>query len=253
VQLRGLLVPRLPWGLETISALAPRSIEKPAMRQVWRDLTFLHWRYNAETISGRLPPGLTLDTFDGSAWVGLVPFVLAAIQLRGLPAVPWISAFPETNVRTYVRGADGERGVWFFTLEADRLAAVMLARLWYHLPYRWASMRVTRRGSAVEYHSLRNRLFGQGRTEIAVDIGSPLETNELDRFLTARFRLYTAMRGRIAYAQIEHPPWPLRRATVTSLKENLMQNSGVPSPQGEPLAHYSEELCVKAEALQWMK
>ena len=205
------------------------------------------------TVSSRLPPGLTLDTFDGSAWVGLVPFLLAGVQPRGFPALPWISAFPETNVRTYVRGADGERGVWFFTLEADRLAAVMLARVWYHLPYRWAAMRVERQGSTIKYRSQRSRLFGQGSTAIGVEIGSAIETNELDNFLTARFRLYTAVRGRIAYAQIEHPPWPLRHASVTSLKEDLIQNSGVPAPEGEPLVHYSEELYVKAEALQWVK
>jgi len=239
--------------LGTISAFAPRGIERPAMRQVWRELTFLHWRYDPSTISSRLPSGLTLDTFDGSAWVGLVPFLLVGVQPRGFPAVPWISAFPETNVRTYVRGADGEPGVWFFTLEADRLAAVMLARVWYHLPYRWASMRVERRGASIEYHSRRNRLFGQGKTAIGIEIGDTLETKELDRFLTARFRLYTAVRGRIAYALIEHPPWPLRHATVTALDENLIQNSGVPPPLGEPLVHYSEELIVKAEALQWMR
>jgi len=236
-----------------MSALAPRSIQRPAMRQVWRNLTFLHWRYDPATIASRLPRGLTLDTFDGGAWVGLVPFVLAGVQLRGLPALPWISEFPETNVRTYVRGADGERGVWFFTLEADRLAAVMAARVWYHLPYRWASMRVERQGSEIEYHSQRSRLFGQGSTAIGIKIGSIMEATALDHFLTARFRLYTAVRGRIAYAQIEHPPWPLRHAAVTSLSENLIQNSGVPPPQGPPLVHYSDELLVKAEALQWMK
>jgi uncharacterized protein YqjF (DUF2071 family) len=223
------------------------------MRQVWRDLTFLHWRYDPATISSRLPPGLTLDTFDGSAWVGLVPFVLAGVALRGLPALPWISSFPETNVRTYVRGADGERGVWFFTLEADRLAAVMLARFWYHLPYRWASMGVERRDSVVEYRSCRSRLFGHGNTALRVEIGTAMKTTALDDFLTARFRLYTAVRGRIAYAQIEHPPWPLRRARIISLEEDLIRHSGMPAPQGEPLVHFSQELFVKAGALQWMK
>ena len=125
-----------------MSANPPCRIEKPVMTQIWQSLTFLHWRYEAAAIARTLPKGLTLDTFDGSAWVGLVPFTLAGVRPYGFPALPWISEFPETNVRTYVRGADGERGVWFFTLEADRLAAVMLARWWYHLPYRWAAMRV---------------------------------------------------------------------------------------------------------------
>jgi uncharacterized protein YqjF (DUF2071 family) len=222
------------------------------MRQVWRSLTFLHWRYDAETIANRLPRGLTLDTFDGSAWVGLVPFVLAGVKLYDFPALPWISEFPETNVRTYVRGADGERGVWFFTLEADRLAAVILARAWYKLPYRWAAMRVRQQGSAVEYRSRRSLLFGQGSSSIGIEIGEAVDPTELDHFLTARFRLYTAAKGHIAYAQIEHRPWSLRRATLTALHETLMENSGVPAPKGEPLIRYSDELRVKAEALRWM-
>ena len=90
------------------------------MRQTWRNLTFLHWRYPAEVVRRILPSQLTLDTFDGSAWIGLAPFVLAGVRPFGLPATPWISRFPETNVRTYVLGPDGQPGVWFFTLEADR-------------------------------------------------------------------------------------------------------------------------------------
>ena len=223
------------------------------MSQLWRNLTFLHWRYEAETIGRTLPAGLTLDTFDGSAWVGLVPFVLAGVQPFGFPALPWISEFPETNVRTYVRGADGERGVWFFTLEADRLAAVMLARSWYHLPYRWAAMQVERHESLVQYQSQRNPWFGQGTTEIAIETGCTMETGDLDDFLTARFRLYAAAKGRIAYARIAHEPWPLRRAVVKTLHETLMQNSGVPAPKGDPLVHYCEEIQVQAEALRWMK
>ncbi len=223
------------------------------MLQIWRSLTFLHWRYDATTIASILPRGLTLDTFDGSAWVGLVPFVLTGVQPYGFPALPWISEFPETNVRTYVRGPDGERGVWFFTLEADRLAAVLLARSWYHLPYRWAEMDVLRSGSMVKYRSERSRFFGRGKTDIEIEIGGALrETSELDHFLTARFRLYTAAKGRVAYAPIEHDPWPLQPARLIKLDEDLIQNSGVTRPVGEPLVHYSEELHVKAGALQWM-
>jgi uncharacterized protein len=248
-----MLLTRLPWGLETSGLDLPRTIERPAMLQTWRSLTFLHWRYEPEIIARTLPKGLSLDIFDGSAWVGLVPFVLAGVQPYGFPALPWISAFPETNVRTYVRDKDGERGVWFFTLEADRLAAVMLARTWYHLPYRWASMSVERKESVVHYQSKRSKLFGRGDTEISVEIGTSLDMNELDRFLTMRFRLYTAAKDRIAYAQIEHVPWLLRHATVRVLNEDLMENSGVPRPTGDPLVHYSEELHVKAETLRWIK
>ena len=200
-----------------------------------------------------LPTGLTVDTFDGSAWIGLVPFVLSGVQLYGFPALPWISEFPETNVRTYVRDAAGQRGVWFFTLEADRLAAVMVARTWYHLPYRWAAMQARREGDEMVYQSRRSRLFGKGSTQIRIKINAlQEETSELDHFLTARFRLYTAARGRIGYAQIAHEPWPLQSAQVMQLNEDLVENSGVSRPVGEPLVHYAEELRVKAGALQWM-
>ncbi len=223
------------------------------MQQIWRSLTFLHWRYDPAIIAKTLPEQLTLDTFDGSAWVGLVPFLLAGVQPFGLPAIPWISQFPETNVRTYVRGPDGERGVWFYTLEADRLFAVLLARWWYRLPYRWAKMKVAKRGNTVEYQSNRKSIFGNGQTDIAIEIGSAIETADFDHFLTARFRLYIAAAGRVAFAQIEHQPWPLQSARVIRLNETLMENSGVPRPQGEPVVHYSEELRITAEALQWTK
>ncbi len=132
--------------MDIVSPFAPQPVRRPVMLQSWRWLTFLHWRYEPETIRRLLPSQLTLDTFEDAAWVGLTPFLLRNLRPPRLPALPWISQFPETNVRTYVRGPDGERGVWFFTLEADRLAAVIGARSLYRLPYRWADMRVERRG-----------------------------------------------------------------------------------------------------------
>jgi hypothetical protein len=238
--------------MDPISPYAPKHLDRPAMRQIWRSLTFLHWRYDPAIIAKTLPKQLTLDTFDGAAWVGLVPFVLAGVEPFGLPALPWISQFPETNVRTYVRGPDGERGVWFHTLEADRLAAVLVARWWYHLPYRWAKMNVIKRGNIVEYQSARSALFGSGKTDLAIEIGEALATADFDHFLTARFRLYAAASGRVAYAQIEHEPWTLQSARIIKLNETLMENSGVPRPEGEPVLHYSDELHIKAEALRWI-
>lgn len=222
------------------------------MLQVWRCLTFLHWRYDPAVIAPTLPKNLALDTFDGSAWIGLVPFVLAGVQPYNLPVIPWISEFAETNVRTYVRDANGNRGVYFYTLEAARLLAVLAARTWYHLPYRWAKMQVNRSGAEIEYRSKRNPIFGKGNTEIRIQIGPAIESNDLANFLTARFRLYTAHRNRIAYAQIEHYPWPLQQAKLMNLNETLIANSGVPAPTAEPLIYYSEVLSVKAGALQWI-
>ena len=121
------------------------------MFQRWRWLTFLHWRYESNIIRSLLPRQLELDNWDGAAWIGLTPFLLTGLRLPRGPSLPWLSQFPETNVRTYVRGPKGERGVWFFTLEAGRLAAVLGARALYCLPYRWADMRISRSDRIVEY------------------------------------------------------------------------------------------------------
>ena len=222
------------------------------MLQRWRDLTFLHWRYQPNVIRSLLPRQVELDTFDGSAWVGLTPFKLTDLRLPHLPAVPWISHFAETNVRTYVRGPDGERGVWFFTLEADRLLAVIGARWFFHLPYRWAHMQVMKDESCVTYKSTRSRWFGQGVSDLVIKPGQLLRAGDLENFLTARYRLYTTDRGRLAFAQIDHEPWPLRAAQANRLDQDLFRNSGVPQPLGQPHVLHSVSLNVRIGHLQWL-
>ena len=179
------------------------------MFQSWRDLTFIHWRYRVDEIRRVVPKQLELDTFDGAAWIGLTPFLLKGLRPPFVPPLPWISKFPEMNVRTYVRGPDGKPGIWFFTLEAARLAAVAGARLTYRLPYRWARMRMRREGEIVHYRSRRRPPFGSGSARISVQIREPIRPEELDRFLTARFRLYTLVGHRVAFAQprlADRPP-----------------------------------------------
>jgi uncharacterized protein len=220
------------------------------MFQRWRWLTFLHWSYDADAIRRLIPSELTLDTFAGSAWVGLTPFLLAGLRPPLAPALPWISRFPETNLRTYGRGPDGEPGIWFFTLEADRLAAVAGARASYRLPYRWADMRVLRSGRIVEYESARKWPFGSARTSIAIHSGESMIPTDFDNFLTARYRLYTMWGERAAFAQIEHAPWPLHSARILRLEHNLIERSGVPPPSGAPIVHYSPDLEVRIGAIQ---
>lgn len=215
------------------------------MFQRWRFLTFLHWRYEADVIRKLLPRRLTLDLFDGAAWVGLTPFLLMDLRPPFFPALPWISHFPETNVRTYVRGPDGERGVWFFTLEAARFPTVMGARSLYRLPYRWARMNVMRIEGRVEYNSVRKWPFGEARTDIAVQPGEPMEARDFDNFLTARYRLYTTFGDRLAFAPIEHAPWPLHSARLLRVEQNVIAKSGVPPQAGEPVLHYSPDLTVR--------
>lgn len=233
-----------------ISELPPYPVKRPVMFQKWRWLTFLHWRYQPAEIRRLLPGRLELDTFDGAAWVGLTPFLLKGLRPSFVPPVPWVSRFPEMNVRTYVRGPGGERGIWFFTLEADRLIAVFGARFFYRLPYRWADMRVRRSSDRVEYASTRKTLFGGGSARILVKVGPPIETAELDRFLTARFRLYTTVGKRLAFAQIEHAPWPLRAAEVLRLEQDVVQASGLPRPFDPVMALYSPGVDVRVGRLE---
>jgi uncharacterized protein YqjF (DUF2071 family) len=164
--------------------------------------------------------------------------------------IPWISSFPETNVRTYVRDANGDRGVWFLSLDADRLAAVVGARTGLRLPYQWAQMKLDRDSSAVHYTSTRNGLMADrpAHSDIEIEFSEPFAPEELterDHFLTARFRLYTVLAGKLAYVQVEHQPWPLCRARVTKLDQDLIMADGLPAPEGAPLTHYSPGVDVK--------
>jgi uncharacterized protein YqjF (DUF2071 family) len=147
------------------------------------------------------------------------------------------------NVRTYVRGPDGERGICFFTLEADRIAAVLGARLSYGLPYRWAAMRVRSYPEQIEYRSQRH--LGRGRAKIVIRRGAKIKPNELAIFLTARFRLYTRIARHLAFAQVEHDPWPLESATVLALEQDVIENSHVPKPSGQPMVHFSPGVFVR--------
>jgi uncharacterized protein YqjF (DUF2071 family) len=215
------------------------------MLQSWRRLTFLHWRYDAAELRARLPRGLELDLFDGAAWVGLTPFLLENLRVPRLPALPWIWRFPETNLRTYVRGPGGERGIWFFSLDAARLLAVAGARITYGLPYRWSEMSVAARAGVMHYRSERR----DAGADIVVETGEPYTSpGELDHFLTARFRLYTVLWSRLACAPVDHSPWPLWHARAARVRQRLMRAAGLETPPGEPLAHYSPGVDVRVGA-----
>jgi uncharacterized protein YqjF (DUF2071 family) len=220
-------------------------VEHPVMFQVWRDLTFLHWRYPAPVVQALLPAGLTVEAHDGAAWVGLVPFVMSGVRAPYVPALPWLSRFPETNVRTYVRGADGRSGIWFFSLDAARLAPVVVAHLTYALPYVWSTMSVRVDGPVHRYRC-RRHLQRDRRCDATVRVGEPIpEPTPLEQFLTARHRLYSVRSGGMVAADAEHGPWPLRRAEVVDLDQNLLEAAGLPTPTGDPLAHGSAGVLVR--------
>lgn len=247
------------------SPVNPFPVGHKVMVHRWDHLTFLHWRYDPDLVQALLPPGLEVHTFDGSAWVGLVPFLMQVRAGAG-PAVPWLSNFCETNVRTYARAADGTVGVWFLSLDAARLAPVLTARSCYRLPYFWSAMHLEQVGDVVTYRSHRRWPGPRGAsTHVSVRVGAayqPDELTQLDHYLTARWRLYspggigrvvtpTSLRpGPMPVVPIrsglaDHAPWPLHRAELLDLHDDLVVAGALPRPDGDPIVHHSPGVEVK--------
>jgi uncharacterized protein YqjF (DUF2071 family) len=217
------------------------------MRQTWTDLLFAHWRVPAQHLRDRLPRGLTLDLHEGDAWIGVVPFQMSNVGLRDFPAVPYLSAFPELNVRTYVT-RDNKPGVFFFSLDAARLAAVGTARAAVGLPYYWASMSCRREGRAVTFTSRRLGPTGQPGLDVTYRPTGPVSSptpGSLDYFLTERYCLYSVWASRLMRLEILHPRWPLRPASATWRVNTMLAPLGLVN-LGEPLLHYAERQDVIA-------
>ena len=211
--------------------------------QSWHELLFAHWPVPAEALRAKVPARLELDTFEGRAWVGVVPFRMSGVRLRGTPALPGLSAFPELNVRTYVV-ADGRPGVWFFSLDAANGAAVAMARAWFHLPYFRAQMSREERDGWVEYRSARThggakRGEFQGRYRPAGEAFCA-KSGSLEHFLTERYCLYAADdEGRVRRGEIHHGPWPLQPAEAQFTQNTMAEAAGIVLPSGRPLLHFS--------------
>ena len=168
------------------SGVCPFTVDKPVMRQRWERLTFLHWSYDPDVVQRLLPCGLTVDTFGGAAWVGLVPFFMR-VHTPGDHGAPWVSNFCETNVRTYAVDREGRAGIWFLSLDAARLGAVAVARASYQLPYYWSSMRISgplaaqsRRRQEIAYSaSAACRARAAATSQVRVRVGAPYQPAEL--------------------------------------------------------------------------
>lgn len=223
-------------------------IDRPVMTQQWRDLAYLHWRYDPQEVAELLPPGLEVDTYDGSAWVGLVPFHMVNIAPRRLPAVPYFGTFPETNVRTYVVGPEGP-GVWFNSLDINRLLPVLVARTAYRLPYMWGTMEINRSPGRISYRAQRRWPRSANTSSlVTVEIGDEIaQPTDLHHFLSARWGLYTMLGSRLAHAKVDHEPWPLREASVVDLRDNFVQAAGYGPPHGEPHVLYSSGVSVRID------
>jgi uncharacterized protein YqjF (DUF2071 family) len=210
------------------------------MGQTWKDLLFAHWRVPPETMRAHVPPELSLDLFDGEAWIGVTPFEVTGLRLIATPPIPRVSTFLELNVRTYVT-AGGKPGILFFSLDAASALAVQAARRYYKLPYFRARMSAARAGSSVEYSSERLRsASGQfvfkGRYGPSGGVFQA-EPGSLEYFLAERYCLYTVDEGRLFRGEIHHPPWPLQPAEA-DIDVNTMAPPGI-ATGGEPLLHFA--------------
>ena len=204
--------------------------------QVWRDVSFLHWRVDPERVAPLLPPGTRPDVFDGSTWVGLIPFRLTRAALGRRPPWPYIGTFAETNVRFYSVDARGRRGVVFASLEAERLAFVLGARLVLGLNYTWARMRVERDDDILTSTTRRRWPGPRGVcSRIVVRVGTqPVVDDPLADFLTARFGLHTTRLGRTIYLPNTHAAWPLVEAELLDLDDELLATAGLAGIASRP-------------------
>jgi uncharacterized protein len=210
------------------------------MGQSWEYLLFAHWRVEADAVRRLLPPGLTVDEHDGSAWLGITPFVLTGFRLRGTLPLPVLSSFPEINVRTYATAED-KPGIWFFSLDTSSRGAVEAARRLYKLPYFHARIGVEHRGGRVDYSSTRRdsaRPFVFNASYCAAGEPAVPLPGSLEHFLTERYCLYSADGSRLHRAEIHHPPWSIRPAGA-SIELNTMPPDGL-ELEGEPLLHLAE-------------
>lgn len=215
------------------------------MHQSWGKLLFMHWRIEVERLRPLLPEKLEVDTFDGSAWIAVVPFTMWNTRALFLPPVPGFSAMHELNVRTYVH-VDGVPGVWFFSLDCTSAAAVLGARKFYFLPYYNAEIELRQESETIEY-SLSRTEDSRAAFRAIWRIGESLPVSQpgsLEFFLTERYCLYSERRGKIYRARIHHQPWPLRKAKISSLSSTMIEALGLETPQDEPLIHYAEEIKV---------
>ncbi len=212
--------------------------------QRWSAMTFLHWPLEPATVAALLPDGLEVDTWEGAGWVSVTPFLMEDFRLASLPPAGPLSTFPETNVRTYVRGPSGRDGLWFLSLDADSLPTVVAASTLYGVPYRWAAMTLQQQDDLVVYRS-RRRMGRPAGHDIRARPGGPREPSGLDDWLTGRWRAYSRLAGRLAVVSVEHEPWPLRDVEVIDLEQTLLEAGGLPPPTEAPLAQYSPGVSVR--------
>ncbi len=225
-----------PHPTEPVTASPPPLGRRTVLRQEWTDLAYFHWRYDPEVVQATLPAGVRVDTFDGAAWVGLIPFVMRRVRVGPTPPMPWLGTFVEVNVRTYVVDELGRRAVWFWSLDVPRSVIVAVARTLFSLPYCWAKATHTLvDGNPVRHRYDVDRRWPSPRgasATIEYGVGDPIVPDDLADFLSARWALVTTRRGRPLYGRVHHPAWPLHQAIDPFVDEQLIVAAGLPAPSG---------------------
>ena len=220
------------------------------LRQRWSNLLFAHWPVPAPEVQQRLPKGLRVDTHDGWAWLGVVPFLMDRVRFRTVGehslAVPTAHAFPELNLRTYVLAPDGRPGVYFFSLDAGSLLAVLGARVAFGLPYFWARMHLQQQGDTLRYTS--HRLLGRPADFAGTyrSLGMPSPQDSLRHFLTERYAFFNRFLGTVQAGEIHHAPWELENAEAEFEQNGLPGAFGFTLPARQPVLHFAREVHMQA-------
>jgi uncharacterized protein len=247
----GIILDRVWWPMEDwvqrqlIERQQP-SRQSAVMFQRWWHLLFLHWPLSPGIVQLTLPRGLEVDTFEGRAWVGIVPFFMREVRPVGFISVPGISNFLELNLRTYVRDAHGRPGIWFYSLDANQPLAVCLARVLFALPYKFAQMSAKLRGGEIDYRS--HRAGGKNslryRYRASAELGEA-KFGSLEFFLIERYRLFAFRGNKLLTGRVHHSPYQLQRVSVTNADPSLFAMDGFETPT-DPPAHsiYSRRVDV---------
>ncbi|MFI2369275.1 YqjF family protein [Streptomyces sp. NPDC018833] len=224
-----------------MASLEPdETVGAPVLRMGWSRQAFVHWPFDPAAVQRLLPSGLVAEEYQGRAWVSLTPFVMADVRPAVLPALQMtnrLSTFPETNLRTYVRGPGGRDGLWFLSVEAASAAMSLITRAATGAPYHLGDLSVTEHGGVLAYAGCRRG--GEPAYRLRIRPGTPLVPSALEVCLTSHWRVYTRQWGMLLETPVWHEPWPLHTAAIEELGQTLTPAAGLADPRAEPIAHYS--------------